>query len=170
MYGISKSQIFVSGIFYGYPDPVRPGPLPPWEPCGAFGPGSPRHSSHHPLPLLSAAPLFQPPTGPPDAISPAQTATWYIFFSQQKSTFSLQSIVYPLFFNEDGRIRERRLSKLHYQFRRYSTLPKTVCLNLNICKVMMIFLTFWPEKIRKTVITLQILRFKKNVELDNAAY
>ena len=44
------------------------------------------------------------------------------------------------------------------------------CLKLNICKIMMIFFKFWPEKIRKTVITLQILRFKKNVELDNAAY
>ena len=46
--------------------------------------------------------------------------------SQQKSTFPPQSIFYPLFLNEDGRIREKRLSKLHYRFRRYSTLPKTV--------------------------------------------
>ena len=38
------------------------------------------------------------------------------------------------------------------------------CLHLNICKVMMIFFKFcqWPKKIRKTVITLQILRFKQN--------
>ena len=65
------------------PIPVRPiscssppGPLPPWEPCGPFGPGSPRPSSHHPLPLLCAAPHSQPPTGPPDAVCrPAQTAT-----------------------------------------------------------------------------------------------
>ena len=33
-----------------------------------------------------------------------------------------------LFLNEDGRIRKKRLSKLHYRFRRYSTLPKTVLL------------------------------------------
>ena len=64
------------------PIPVRPiscssppGPLPPWEPCGPFGPGSPRPSSHHPLPLLCAAPHSQPLTGPPDAVCPAQTAT-----------------------------------------------------------------------------------------------
>ena len=37
------------------------------------------------------------------------------------------------------------------------------CLNLNICKVMTIFFKFWPKKIRKTVITLQILRFKQTV-------
>ena len=36
------------------------------------------------------------------------------------------------------------------------------CLNLNICKVMTIFFKVWPKKIRKTVITLQILRFKRN--------
>ena len=36
------------------------------------------------------------------------------------------------------------------------------CLNLNICKVMTIFFKFWPKKIRKTVITLQILRFKQS--------
>ena len=50
------------------------------------------------------------------------------FFSPQKSTFSLQSVFYPLFLNEDGRIRGKRLSKLHYRFRRYSTLPNTVLL------------------------------------------
>ena len=38
--------------------------------CGALGPGSPRPSSHHPLPLLCAAPQPQPPTGPPDAVAP----------------------------------------------------------------------------------------------------
>ena len=38
------------------------------------------------------------------------------FFSQQKSSFSPQSIFYPLFLNEDGRIREKRLSKLHHRF------------------------------------------------------
>ena len=56
MYGISKSQIFVSGIFYGYPIPVCQGPLLPWKPCGAFGPGSTRPSPHHPLTLRCAAP------------------------------------------------------------------------------------------------------------------
>ena len=48
------------------------------------------------------------------------------FFSPQKFTFSPQSIFYPHFLNEDGRIREKRLSKLHYRFRRYSTLPKAI--------------------------------------------
>ena len=36
------------------------------------------------------------------------------------------------------------------------------CLNLNIYKVMAIFFKFWLKKIRKTVIILQILRFKQN--------
>ena len=39
---------------------------------------------------------------------------------------------------------------------------KKFCLNLNMCKVMTIFFKFWPKKIRKTVITLQIFRFKQN--------
>ena len=38
------------------------------------------------------------------------------FFPPQKCTFSQQSIFYPLFLNEDDRIREKRLSKLHYGF------------------------------------------------------
>ena len=50
------------------------------------------------------------------------------FFPPQKCTLSQQSIFYPLFLNEDGRISGKRLSKLHYRFRRYSTLPKTVSL------------------------------------------
>ena len=40
-------------------------------------------------------------------------------------------------------------------------LLRQFCLNLSICKVMTIFFKFLPEKIRKTVITLQILRFKQ---------
>ena len=45
-----------------------------------------------------------------------------------KMHFFPQSIFYPLFLNEDGRIRGKRLGKLHYRFRRYSTLLKTVLL------------------------------------------
>ena len=55
--------------------PVRPGPVLPREPCGTFGPGAPRPSSHHSLSLQCAAPQSQPPTGSPDAVCPAQTAT-----------------------------------------------------------------------------------------------
>ena len=36
------------------------------------------------------------------------------------------------------------------------------CLNLNISNVMTISFKFWPKKIRKTSITLQISRFKQN--------
>ena len=54
--------------------------------------------------------------------------TWINSFSPQKCTFSQQSIFYTLFLNEDGRILKNGLSKLHYRFRRYSTLPKTVLL------------------------------------------
>ena len=53
---------------------------------------------------------------------------WINSFSQQKYTFSLQLIFYPLFLNEDGRILKNGLSKLHYRFRRYSTLTKTILL------------------------------------------
>ncbi len=41
---------------------------------------------------------------------------WMIhIFSPQKCTFSPQSIFYPLFLNEGGRIRKYFLSKLHYR-------------------------------------------------------
>ena len=36
------------------------------------------------------------------------------------------------------------------------------CLNLNMFKVVTILFKFGPKKIRNTVITLQILRFKQN--------
>ena len=36
------------------------------------------------------------------------------------------------------------------------------CLNLNICKVMTVFLIFLGQNLKKIVITLQILRFKQN--------
>ena len=49
------------------------------------------------------------------------------FVSLQKCTFSPQSIFYPLFLNNDGRIRGKRPSKLHYRLR-YSTLLKTFLL------------------------------------------
>ena len=51
-----------------------------------------------------------------------------ILFPPQKSTFSPQSICYPLFLNKDGRILKNGLSKLHYRFQRYSNLTKTVLL------------------------------------------
>ena len=42
--------------------------------------------------------------------------------------FSPQSIFYPLFLNEDGRILKNDFSTLLYRFRRYSTLTRTVLL------------------------------------------
>ena len=36
------------------------------------------------------------------------------------------------------------------------------CLNLNICKVMPVFLIFFGQNLKKIVITLQILRLKQN--------
>ena len=50
------------------------------------------------------------------------------FFSPTKILFFPQSNFHPLFLNEDGRIRGKRPSKLHYQFRRYQTLPWTILL------------------------------------------
>ena len=49
-----------------------------------------------------------------------------IVFSLTKLTFPWQQIFYPSFLDEDCRIRENCLSKLHYQFQKYSSLPKTV--------------------------------------------
>ena len=84
------------------------------------------------------------------------------FFFPQKSTVSPQSIVYPLFLNEDGRIRGERLSKLHYRFRRYPTLPKTILLEYQYLQSDDDLLQILAWEIWKTVITLQILTFKQN--------
>ena len=42
----------------------RHGRLPPWEPCGSFGPWLPRPYLLHPSLLQCAAAQSQPPTGP----------------------------------------------------------------------------------------------------------
>ena len=59
---------------------------------------------------------------PPGPSSPSLCRYDTFLFPHKKNTFSQQSIFYPLFLNEDGRIRGKRHSKLHYRFRRYSTL------------------------------------------------
>ena len=45
---------------------------------------------------------------------------------QKKIQFRPQLIFYPLFLNEDIKVRENRLSKLYCRFRRYAILPKLV--------------------------------------------
>ena len=70
----SESQINVSGIFLDIFIPFHHGPLPPWEPCGSFGPGLPRPSSPHPSPLRCAAPQSQPPQDRPGPPRPARIA------------------------------------------------------------------------------------------------
>ena len=69
----------------------------------------------------------------------------------------------PLFLNEDGRNLKNGLSKLHCRFRRHSTLLKTVLLEFQYLQGYddLLHYFFWPKKIRKTVLTLQILRFKQ---------
>ena len=62
------------------------------------------------------------------AQEPGACVKWINSFPPQKCTFSPQSVFCPLFLNEDGRILKNCLSKLHYRFRRYSTLTKTVLL------------------------------------------
>ncbi len=54
---------------------------------------------------------------------------------------------------------KNRLSNLHDRFQRYTRLIKTV---LNACKVMMVSLKFSDLNLKKTIITLQALRFKLN--------
>ena len=87
---------------------------------------------------------------------------WINSFSPQKFTFSPQSYFYPLFLNEDGRILKNGFSKLHYRFRRYSTLTKTVLLGSQYLQSYDSLLIFLGQNLKKIVITLQILRFKQN--------
>ena len=53
------------------------------------------------------------------------------FFSPTKILFFPQSNFHPLFLNEDGRIRGKRHSKLHYRFRRYSTLSSFAWISIS---------------------------------------
>ena len=51
---------------------------------------------------------------------------------------------------------KKSFSKLHYRFRRYTSLIK-FSLSLNSCKVMMIFFKIWPENIKKAAKIMQLL-------------
>ena len=77
---------------------------------------------------------------------------WCIYFCPQIFTFCPQLIFYSLFLNEDDGISKSRLSKLHYQFRRYTSL-RLFNSSLNDCKVMEVFLIFSCQILRKTIIT-----------------
>ena len=85
--------------------------------------------THQNVPTLETLFLFYKRPLPPhpiaahDELIPSSSS-----FSPQKFTFSAQSIVYTLFLKEDGRNLKNGLSKLHYRFRRYSILTKTVLL------------------------------------------
>ena len=61
-------DISITNIVSGYPwdifIPFSHEPLPPWEPCGSFGPGLPRPSLLHPSPLLCSTPQSPPHSGP----------------------------------------------------------------------------------------------------------
>ena len=55
--------------------PFRHDPLPPWQPCGAFGPGFHGHALRYPASLQCGALQSQTQTAPPDEVCPSQTAT-----------------------------------------------------------------------------------------------
>ena len=122
---IPQSQIFVSGISLGYL-------LAPWGPFGFFGPELSRPSLRYPSPLWCAAPQSrsQPPTGPQTRFAPPKPPQLCFLSSLllPHELISPQSIFYTLFLNDEGRILKNGLSKLHYRFRRDSTLTKTVLL------------------------------------------
>ena len=93
-------------------------------------------------------------------VAKAPTLHEVILFPHRKPLFP-QSIFYPLVLNADGRILKNGLSKLHYRFLRYSTLPKTVLLESRYLQIMTVFLIFIGQILEKIVITLQLLRFKQ---------
>ena len=86
----------------------------------------------------------------PDVKAPATRSGHEIddFFATE-CAFLPQSIVCPFFFNEGGRIKKNRPSKLHYRFQRSTSLIKCVFLEsqiLNAYGAMMEFFNIWPEK------------------------
>ncbi len=85
--------------------------------------------------------------------------------------FSPHSIFYRLFLNEGRRIRKNRLSKMYCWFQRYTNLIKATTwpcsVSLNACKVlllkvMMVFLIFSGQILKKAIKILQALRLKLN--------
>ena len=84
------------------------------------------------------------------------------FFFPTKIHFSPTIDFLPLFLNKDGRIRGKRLSKLHYRFQRYSTLTKTVLLESQYLQNYDSLPDFLRPKFEEDSITLQISRFKQN--------
>ena len=79
-----------------------------------------------------------------------------IHFFPDKNALFPQNRFFTHFFS----MRQKRFSKLHYRFQRYSTLPKTVLLESQ-------YLQSYDDRfgLRKSVITLQILRFKHEAGL-----
>ena len=84
------------------------------------------------------------------------------FFSPQKSTFSHNRISTHFFSMKMVGLGQNALVSCIVDFDDIQLCLRQFCLMLNICKVMTIFFKVWPKKIRKPVITLQILIFKQN--------
>ncbi len=78
----------------------------------------------------------------------------------QKFTFWPQSIFYPLFLNEGSRIRKNRPNNCIIDFKDIQVWLRHFSLNLNACKVVTVFFKIPGKILKKTVTTLQALRFK----------
>ena len=80
-------------------------------------------------------PLLWPWTGSgPESWSRRPTGSYELILFPHKNPLFPTIDFYPLFLNEDGRFLKNGLSKLHYRFRRYSTLTKTVLLESQYLK------------------------------------
>ena len=79
-----------------------------------------------------------------------------------KCTFSQQLIFYQFFLNEDGRILKNGLSKLLYQFRRYSILTKTVLLESQYLQSYDSLPDFLRPKFEEDRHNFAHMRFKQN--------
>ena len=88
------------------------------------------------------------------------------FFSPTKMHFFPTIDFLPIFLNEDGRIRGKRLVSCIVDFDDIQLWLRQFFLNLNICKGMTVLLIFLGQNFKKIVVTcslkLQILRFKQN--------
>ena len=92
----------------------------------------------------------------------ATDSRWINSFSQQKTTDFPTIDFYHFFSMKMSEFWKMILVSCIIDFDDIQLWLRQFCLNLNICKVMTVFLIFLGQNLKKIVIPLQILRFKQN--------
>ncbi len=87
-------------------------------------------------------------------------AHYYFFFGHKNSLFGHNRFSTLFFSMKIAESEKIVLASCIIEFKDIQVWLRHFSLNLNACRVMTVFFKIWPENLKKTVITLQALRFK----------